>query len=102
MSLITPTEVRPAILRDAKSIADIRTRSSQAAFKAVFPGETVPWAAHPEHSLVYWREAIEYSEPQVLVAVQKSTRGGFCRLRPLARPQDAQHHGRDLGAVCAA
>lgn len=77
MSLITPTEVRPAILRDAKAIAEIRTRSSQAAFKAVFPGEAVPVGGTPEHSLVYWREAIEYSEPQVLVAVQKSTVVGF-------------------------
>ncbi|WP_296490172.1 GNAT family N-acetyltransferase [Rhodoferax sp.] len=77
MSLITPTEVRPAILRDAKSIAEIRTRSGQGAFKAVFPGEAVPVAGTPEHGLVYWREAIEYSEPQVLVAVQKSTVVGF-------------------------
>jgi len=77
MSLITPAEVRPANLRDAKSIADIRTRSSQAAFKAVFPGEAVPVGGSTEHSVVYWREAIEYSEPQVLVAVQKSTVVGF-------------------------
>ncbi|HEX5698275.1 MAG TPA: GNAT family N-acetyltransferase [Rhodoferax sp.] len=27
--------------------------------------------------MVFWREAIEYSEPQVLVAVQKSTVVGF-------------------------
>ena len=77
MSLITPTEVRPAILRDAKSIAEIRIRSGQTAFKAVFPGEAVPVAGTPEHSLVYWHEAIEYSEPQVLVAVQGGKVVGF-------------------------
>jgi len=77
MSLITPTEVRPASPRDAKLIADIRTRSSQAAFKAVFPGELAPVGDSPQCSQAYWREAIEYSEPQVLVAVQKSTVVGF-------------------------
>ncbi|MEY4100079.1 MAG: hypothetical protein RL300_1250 [Pseudomonadota bacterium] len=77
MSLITPTEVRPAAMRDAKSITEIRARSSQAAFKAVFPGEAVPVGGTPEHTLVYWREAIEYGEPQVLVAVQGSTVVGF-------------------------
>ena len=77
MSLITPTEVRPATQRDAKAIAEVQARSSQAAFNALFPGETVPQASTPEKSQAYWREAIEYSEPQVLVAVQKTTVVGF-------------------------
>lgn len=77
MSLSTATEIRPAELRDVKAIADIRARSSQAAFKAVFPGETVPVGGTPEHSQVYWREAIEYGEPQVLVAVQGDAVVGF-------------------------
>jgi GNAT superfamily N-acetyltransferase len=48
-------EVRPATLRDAKAIAEIHGNISQA----------------------YWREAIEFSEPQVQVALAAAQIVGF-------------------------
>lgn len=69
-------EVRPATLRDAKAIAEIHVSSSQAAFKALFPGETMP-AVSADKSQAHWREAIEFSEPQVYVAVEDEKVIGF-------------------------
>ncbi len=48
-------EVRPATLRDAKAIAEIDDQASQA----------------------HWREAIEYCEPQVCVAIDGGRLVGF-------------------------
>jgi RimJ/RimL family protein N-acetyltransferase len=69
-------EVRPATLRDAKAIAQIHASSSAAAFKALFPGEQAP-AVSVDKGQAYWRDAIEYSEPQVLVAVDGEQVIGF-------------------------
>ena len=72
-------EIRPATLRDAKAIAAIYATSSQAAFKAILPGE--PFNAVPvDKREAYWRDAIEYSEPQVHVAVQAGVMVGFVGL----------------------
>jgi GNAT superfamily N-acetyltransferase len=69
--------VRPATVRDTKAIAQIQALASQMAFKALFPGEAVPVADSLATSQAYWREAIEYIEPQVLVAVKGDTVLGF-------------------------
>lgn len=69
-------EVRPATLRDAKAIAEIHASSSQAAFKALFPGELAP-VISVDKGQAYWRDAIEYSEPQVHVAVDGEKIVGF-------------------------
>ncbi len=76
MSSTTPIEVRPATLRDAKAIAEIHASSSQAAFKALFPGEQAPTVS-VEKGQAYWRDAIEFAEPQVLVAVEDAQVVGF-------------------------
>ena len=76
MSSPTPIEVRPATLRDAKAIAEIHANSSQAAFKALFPGEQAPTVS-VEKGQAYWRDAIEFAEPQVLVAVEGTQVVGF-------------------------
>jgi RimJ/RimL family protein N-acetyltransferase len=76
MSSTTPIEVRPATLRDAKAIAEIHASSSQAAFKALFPGEQAPTVS-VEKGQAYWRDAIEFAEPQVLVAVEGAQVVGF-------------------------
>jgi len=55
MSSTSNHEVRPATLRDAKAIAEIDAHASQA----------------------HWREAIEFSEPQVWVAVHNGQIVGF-------------------------
>ena len=76
MSSTPNFEVRLATARDSKAIADIHVSASQAAFKALFPGEQLP-AVPADKSQAYWREAIEFSEPQVYVALDDGKVVGF-------------------------
>jgi GNAT superfamily N-acetyltransferase len=69
-------EVRVATMRDAKVIAEVHANSGQAAFKALFPGEKSP-VISVEKSQAYWREAIEFSDPQVFVATDDDAVVGF-------------------------
>ena len=69
-------EVRPAVSSDAKAIAEIHASSNQAAFKALFPGEQAPTVS-VEKDRAYWRDAIEFNEPQVFVAVDDGEVVGF-------------------------
>ena len=69
-------EVRVATMRDAKVIAEIHATASQAAFKALFPGEKAP-VVSVDKSQAYWREAIEFSDPQVFVATDDGAVVGF-------------------------
>jgi len=77
MSDFSEIEVRPATQRDAKVIAEIQASASQAAFKALFPGEAMPEFDSLKKSQAFWREAIEYSEPQVQVALFAGKVVGF-------------------------
>jgi len=70
-------EVRPAKERDAQALAQIQANAAQTAFKAQFPGEAMPEFDSLKKSQSYWREAIEFGDPQVLVAVQGSDILGF-------------------------
>jgi len=76
MSSTSYIEVRPATARDAKAIAEIHASASQAAFKGLVPGEQMP-AVSLDKSQAYWRDAIEFSEPQVQVAVDDGKVVGF-------------------------
>ena len=69
-------QVRPATLRDAKAIAQIHTVAAQAALKGLVPDEQLK-SFSVEKRQAYWREAIEYSEPQVQVAVDGDKIVGF-------------------------
>ena len=76
MSSTTTFQVRPAALRDARQIAEIYTATAKEAFRAMIHGS----AAMPtvdEKGQAYWREAIEYSEPQVHVAMAGDKIVGF-------------------------
>ena len=76
MSPLITFEVRPATLRDAKAIAEVHAESSQAAFKALLAGvEISPMPLDKRQA--YWREAIEFAEPQVLVALDAGKIVGF-------------------------
>ncbi|MFC5519564.1 GNAT family N-acetyltransferase [Polaromonas jejuensis] len=68
--------VRPATARDAKAIAEIHVATWQAAYKDVMPQDYLNKVT-VEKRQAYWREAIEYSEPQVLVATQDDKVVGF-------------------------
>lgn len=67
MSSTTTFKVRPATLRDAKQIAELHNATAQQAFKTMIAEATLP-PVPLEKRQAYWREAIEYAEPQVLVA----------------------------------
>lgn len=60
--------IRPATPRDAKSIASIHTSVSEAIYSQLVPAEFFK-PQDADSALTFWREAIEYGEPQVQVAV---------------------------------
>ena len=69
-------EVRPATMRDAKAIAEIHAAAVQAAYRDILPEEELR-ALAPASREAKWREAIEFSEPQVQVAVLDDEIVGF-------------------------
>lgn len=68
--------VRPATARDAKAIAEIHVATWHAAYKGVMPDEHLNKLTVDKRQ-AYWREAIEYSEPQILVATESDKVVGF-------------------------
>ncbi len=68
--------VRPATVRDAKAIARVHAAVTQAIHRDVFGLDQLSGPSLDELQ-VYWREAIEYSEPQVQVAIEGETMVGF-------------------------
>jgi ribosomal protein S18 acetylase RimI-like enzyme len=69
-------EVRPAAMRDAKAIADVHVASARAAYVDILPEDQLR-ALAPSTREAKWREAIEFSEPQVHVAVLGEEVVGF-------------------------
>src|SRR3989344_4215127 len=69
-------QVRPATLRDAKAIAQIHAVSAQEVYKGLVPDEQLK-SMSVEKRQGFWREAIEYCEPQVQVAVDGEKIVGF-------------------------
>ncbi|MFI5444921.1 GNAT family N-acetyltransferase [Polaromonas sp. UC242_47] len=59
--------VRPATVRDAKAIAEINAASSRAAYQGLVPDEHLGTLSIDKRQQ-FWRDAIEYMEPQVHVA----------------------------------
>ena len=68
--------LRPASLRDAKAISEIHVAAVRAAYEGLVPDEHLQ-SITPDKRLNYWREAIEYSEPQIHVALDGETLVGF-------------------------
>ncbi|NMM11165.1 MAG: GNAT family N-acetyltransferase [Polaromonas sp.] len=68
--------VRPATARDAKAIAEIHVAAWQAAYSNLMSEEYLKKMTL-EKRLAYWREAIEFSEPQLLVATEGEQVVGF-------------------------
>src|SRR4030095_11206283 len=69
-------EVRPAVLRDAKAIAEVHAAAARAAYAGILPDEQLR-ALAPSTREAKWREAIEFREPQVLVAAAGEEIVGF-------------------------
>ncbi len=76
MSSTSIYEIRPATKRDARAIAEVHANASLAAYEALLPGESFN-AVPGDKREAYWRDAIEYSEPQVQVAVHDRVVVGF-------------------------
>ena len=68
--------IKPASLRDAKAIAELHVAAWQHAYADLLAPEDLATLS-VDKRLAMWREAIEYGEPQVLVAVQGETVVGF-------------------------
>jgi len=66
---MTTYQVRPAVAGDADAIAEVHAASSRAAYEGLVPDqhESLPM----EKRRAFWRDAIEYSEPQVHVAIDE-------------------------------
>ncbi|VWX62140.1 GCN5 family acetyltransferase [Burkholderiales bacterium 8X] len=68
--------VRPAEMRDAKAIAEVHAVAARAAYAGILPEDQLQ-ALAPSSREAKWREAIEYSEPQVHVALLGEQVVGF-------------------------
>ena len=68
--------VRPASARDAKVIAEIHVATWQATYQDLMPDDYLKSMTIDKRQ-AYWREAIEYSEPQLLVATENDKVVGF-------------------------
>lgn len=68
--------VRPVSARDAKAIAEIHVATWQAAYQSLMPEDYLKAMTYDKR-LAYWKEAIEFSDPQVLVAVENEKVIGF-------------------------
>ena len=68
---------RPATLRDAKAIAQVHTTAALEAYRGLVPDDQLKSMSSVEKRQAYWREAIEFCEPQVQVAVDGDKIVGF-------------------------
>ena len=68
--------VRPAIARDARAIAEIHVATWQAAYADLMPADYLA-SINIEKRFAFWREAIEFSDPQLLVATDVDKVVGF-------------------------
>jgi ribosomal protein S18 acetylase RimI-like enzyme len=68
-------QVRPAVDGDAEQLAVIHAASSHAAYEAVVPAgqQGLPM----DKRRAFWRDAIEYGEPLVQVALEDGRMAGF-------------------------
>lgn len=72
--------IRPATLRDAKAISELHAETSQVTYQGVLDDEqlrALTSTTSLEKRLAYWREAIEYFDPQVHVATDAGKIIGF-------------------------
>ena len=69
-------EVRPAVMRDAQAIVDIHAAATQAAYAGIVPEELLN-AQPMAKRLQNWRDAIEFGDPQVQLALHDGEPVGF-------------------------
>lgn len=76
MSSTSTFKIRAATARDAKTIANIEISTSQAAYHGLLSDQQIG-ARGADKRQAHWREAIEFSEPQVYVALDDEQVIGF-------------------------
>lgn len=76
MSSTISFQVRHATLRDARAIAELHNLSLRESLKGLVAEDDIP-VVPQEKRQAYWREAIEYSEPHVQVALNGEKIVGF-------------------------
>jgi ribosomal protein S18 acetylase RimI-like enzyme len=69
-------QARPATLRDVKVIAEIHTAAWRAAFTGLVPDAHLATLS-VEKRQVFWRDAVDLAEPQVMVATEADRVVGF-------------------------
>lgn len=69
-------EVRPAVMRDAQAIVDIHAAATQAAYAGIVPEDQLN-AQPAAKRLANWRDAIEFGDPQVQLALHDGEPVGF-------------------------
>jgi GNAT superfamily N-acetyltransferase len=72
---MSSSQVRPAVADDAEQVAAVHATSSQAAYEAVAPEAHLSMPMEKRRAL--WREAIEFGEPLVHVALEAERVIGF-------------------------
>lgn len=68
--------VRPATSKDVQAIADIHVATWQSAYADLMPDDFLK-SITTEKRVRLWREAVEFGEPQVLVATEATNVVGF-------------------------
>jgi ribosomal protein S18 acetylase RimI-like enzyme len=69
-------DVRPAVLKEAQAIADLHVSATASAYRGLVPDEHLNLMPAPKR-LGMWRDAIEYGDPQVQVALDGGKIVGF-------------------------
>jgi len=93
-------EVRLATLRDAKAIADIHVRAWQHAYAGLVEEDDLKSLSVDKRQAM-WREAIEFAEPQVLVATSEGGKlVGFIAFDRSRDPKSRQTTG-EIWAIYA-
>ena len=73
-----PMPAQPSLSdADAKAIAQVHTTAALEAYRGLVPDDQLKSMSSVEKRQAYWREAIEYCEPQVQVAVDGDKIVGF-------------------------
>lgn len=93
-------QVRPATLRDAKTIAQIHTTAALEAYRGIVPDDQLKAISSVEKRHAWWREAIEYCEPQVCVALDGDKIIGFVGFDRSRDPKSRQTTGEIWSIYC--
>ena len=97
---MSDTPVRFATLQDAAAVANLPLIASRALYEGVVP-EAHWQSTPPAKRLAFWKEAIEFGEPQVMVATEGQEVVGFVGFDRSRDPKSKNTTG-EIWAIYAA